>query len=138
MFCWVSYSSGNTYSLIVTSCAFEINLHSGLKLLLFLPWAMLWDTDFSDSGFKYEEYLELENKQFLLRWGIKVKTMACWDKIHIADHSENMSFSCEASIILPALNFVSSRNFYNTLNTSTRIDRKAPFTVFFCRFFFFN
>lgn len=32
------------------------------KIATFLPWAMFWGIDFSDSGFKYKEYLKPENK----------------------------------------------------------------------------
>lgn len=43
----------------------------------------------------------------------------------------------EASI-LPALNFAPLRNSYDILTAFPKIDHKASFTVFLCRFFFIS
>lgn len=118
MFRWVSHSGRNICSLIVTSRALEINLHSGLKSLLFLqePCFQILISVIVVSNI--QNISKPQNKQILLRGEIKVKIMACWEKIHSVGQSENNVFIWGIHTS-SALDFTSVRNFYNALTRMT-------------------
>lgn len=133
MFCWISHSSGNTYSVIIMCIWNKPALRSEIATFFFLPGTTFRGTDFSESGFRPKECLELEKKQLLLGWG------RCKDCCLLRQNTYSRSWwkSCVllwGVHIFSELNFASLRNLYNTLATCTRTDHKALFRVFYCRF----